>query len=587
MALKRKLTAGWYLSDGILNTFPIGDARDALSAAVEAGFAPDPLRGMNLMKAEWVYNRRWTYSSHFDAPLEDDERVWLLFERLCGAGEVWVNGGRAAAFEGGETLAEVTQLIGAGENELTVRFEAPHLRLPSEDPMPLLGMVGNVWLLTGNFLSLERLRSRAKGTALTVDLDLADCRAGRYLFAYTASLDGALWRRWRFEETLEEGSASLTHTLDRLDQGEAGSAEPGRALEIRLDVTHSGVGCAQARFEALAPGGGTPRRTMLVRGGALTPAVAETLLSLGADSVCLEGETARRVDADCVHGLKKIPWGQAFSCPACAGDLQSGAEGEAFWPPRAPLWRLRGGQAPDVAALSALYGERVREDGALAARLTRYEQAEAVLRYALACRQSGERAVLPWNAPWESLCSDALTERGGRRRMACDALRRAWRRDAAWADWPVHFAAEPGEELEIALWAATDRPGGVEAVLSACAFGLDGRCLARRRENLRVSAAARVGTMAVTAPKEGVLIVRCALQDGAGETLCRLDRVLAVRGQGAPQEAIFAAAASLKRSRAGVVNEGGVAALAPGECLLPGERAQDAGEWVNENQAAL
>ena len=109
MALKRTLTAGWHLSDGILNTFPIGAARDVLTAAAEASFAPNPLRGMNLMAAEWVYNRRWRYESHFDAPTEDDQRVWLLFERLCGAGEVAVNGRRAASFSGGEALIEVRQ----------------------------------------------------------------------------------------------------------------------------------------------------------------------------------------------------------------------------------------------------------------------------------------------------------------------------------------------------------------------------------------------------------------------------------------------------------------------------------------------
>ena len=91
MALKRTLTAGWHLSDGILNTFPLGESRDVLTAAAEASFAPNPLRGMNLMAAEWVYNRRWRYESHFDAPTEDDQQVWLLFERLCGAGEVVVN----------------------------------------------------------------------------------------------------------------------------------------------------------------------------------------------------------------------------------------------------------------------------------------------------------------------------------------------------------------------------------------------------------------------------------------------------------------------------------------------------------------
>ncbi len=578
MALKRTLTAGWHLSDGILNTFPIGAARDVLTAAAEASFAPDPLKGMNLMAAEWVYNRRWRYESHFDAPTEDDQRVWLLFERLCGAGEVAVNGRRAASFSGGEALVEVTDYLVPGENELAVCFEAPGLRLPAENPMPLLGLAGDVWLLTGNFLALERTRSRSHGRTVAVEHRLTAFAAGKYVFSYVASRDSELARRWTFEETLPEGGASVSHALDCPD-------ERG-ALDIRLDVTRSGVGCAQVRFEAI-PGDEPPRRTVLVRGGRLTEAMARDLRDLGADSFCLAEEEERRLDADCLFGLKKAAPGEAFSRPACVKDLKGEAAGEAYWPPRAPLWRLRGGASPDVEALAALYGGKVLVDGELAARLTRYEQAEAVLRYALGCRQSGERAVVPLNAEWESLCSDTLTERGGRRRMAFDALKRAWRRDAAWADWPEHAAAEPGEALEIALWAATTRPGGLEATLSVSAFTLEGRCLARKKETVRVRAAERVGALTVTAPQAGVLIVRCQLADSEGGSLCRIDRVLPMKGHGAPQEALFAASASVRRSSKGALNEGAVAALAAGECLLPGEWAESASEWVNEETAAI
>ena len=65
MAFKRRLDVSWTLSDGILDAFPIGGQTDALSAAVEAGYAPDPLIGMNLTACEWVYNRRWTYRCAF------------------------------------------------------------------------------------------------------------------------------------------------------------------------------------------------------------------------------------------------------------------------------------------------------------------------------------------------------------------------------------------------------------------------------------------------------------------------------------------------------------------------------------------
>ena len=577
MAFKRRLTAGWHLTDGVLNTFPIGAARDALSAAVAAGFAPDPLRGMNLMGAEWVYNRRWAYHSHFDTPAEDDEHVWLLFERLCGAGEVWVNGGRAAAFEGGEALVEVTALLAPEQNELTVRFDAPGLTLPSDNPMPPLGILGDVWLVTGNFMRLERTVSRGQGAALGVTHQLTTFAAGKYVFSYTASLDGARWRQWTFEETLPAGHASLTHTLDRLDQGECDAAR-ATSLDVRLEVTRSGVGCAQVRFEAWL--GGEPRRALLVH-GAFTPELATTFRALGADAVALADDAARSVDADCLYGLHKLT-GEAFACPACVKDLRAEAAGEAFWPPRAPLWRLRGGAAPDVEALIALFGPKARVDGALAARLTRYRQAEAVLRHALTGRTRNQQTLLAWNAAWEGLCGEGVTERGGRPRMALGALRRAWAAECAWAEWPEGAAAEPGETLTIPLWAASDRPGGLEAALRVSVFDLNGQRLAWRKERVRVAAAAQLASVPVDAPQEGALIVRCELTDEAGSALCRMDRALPVRGKAAPMEALIAALAGIKRGGGEAVNAGEVAALGACLCLLPGERCSDAEEFVNE-----
>ena len=104
MAFKRRLDVSWTLSDGILDAFPIGERTDALSAAVEAGYAPDPLIGMNLTACEWVYNRRWTYRCAFETPAEGDERVYLIFDNLCGRGTALVNGQIAGRFKGGEFM---------------------------------------------------------------------------------------------------------------------------------------------------------------------------------------------------------------------------------------------------------------------------------------------------------------------------------------------------------------------------------------------------------------------------------------------------------------------------------------------------
>ena len=142
MAFKRRLDVSWTLSDGILDAFPIGGQTDALSAAVEAGYAPDPLIGTNLTACEWVYNRRWTYRCAFETPTEGDERVYLIFDNLCGRGTALVNGQIAGRFKGGEFMLPVSGLIREeGMNALELRFEPMYRALPGDNPMPKLGQL--------------------------------------------------------------------------------------------------------------------------------------------------------------------------------------------------------------------------------------------------------------------------------------------------------------------------------------------------------------------------------------------------------------------------------------------------------------
>ena len=46
-------------------------------------------------------------------------------------------------------------------------------------------------------------------------------------------------------------------------------------------------------------------------------------------------------------GRPPEPWG-VKDFAACVKDLKGEAAGEAYWPPRAPLWRRRGGASPEV-----------------------------------------------------------------------------------------------------------------------------------------------------------------------------------------------------------------------------------------------
>jgi len=584
MAFKKKLTAGWHLSDGILNTFPIGNLTDVMSAVVKAGYAPDPLSGLNLMKGEWIYGRRWEYISHFDTPTEGDERVSLFFERMAGWGEVFVNGQRAGAFESGEAYLDITGLIAGAQNELSVRFQAPGLSLPADNPMPVLGIAGPVWLATGNYITLEHTVSRTVGATAVIEHDITAHTAGKFSFIYTVSQNGALVNRSEFIEKLPAARVTRSHTISL--SARPGEAElSGAACDVCVSVERGGIGCAQVRFEAALPGR-DGRRAVLVRGGSLSEEAAQSLRELNADGVCFEKESFRRVDGDCVFGLKKLTRADGlFSRNACvaADTLRGEADGESFWPPRTPLWRLRGGAQPDLEELKTLYGDAACADGLLAARLSRYEQAEAVFRQAVRCRQSGKKALFAWNAGWESLCSDALVERGGRRRPAWLALKKAWAHDVAWADLPEHFAAEPGAALEIPVWAMSDRPGGIEASVSVSVYRVDGCRIGQLKETAQVGRPARVGALSVSVPAEPVLIVRSEMTSRDGAVLSKVDALLPVKGEGAPLAGALIGPASLTRTLGRVTNDGDLAALAAGDALLPGERiADDGGEWLNE-----
>ena len=582
MALRKKLTEGWQLTDGILNTFPIGEAEDVLSAAVKARFATDPLIGLNLMKDEWVYNRAWTYSTVFETPTEEDERTYLVFEHLAGKGEVFVNGRRAASFEGGEARVDITAMTASEHNELSVRFQAPGLMLPAGNPMPKLGILGDVWLETGNYITLERVSSRTDGKTMTVEHDITAHTAGKYTFTYTVSLDGALVAREAHTERLPAARVTRTHAVSLAGEGNAAPAT-GRAYDVRVVVERGGIGCAQAAFEAPVSGKGAPRRVVLFNQQPSESDV-KAASSIGADAVCAPSCENGLVDADCLFGVKRVALsGAHFARTACVAPqtLKYEANGEPFWPPRTPLWRLRGGARPNTDEIAALYGAEIAQDGALAARAIRHEQADTLLRYALRARQSGETAVVPWSDRWDSLCGEGVTERGGKARMALYALKAAWTNDVAWPELPEHAAVEPGASLTIPIWAASEKPGEKTVSVSAAVYRADGSCLARTKKTALLDAPRCVDTVEIDVPDDGALIVRCEITGEGGERLSRVDVPVAEKKGASPLCALMATPARLIRTPAGVTNTSTTAALAVGCCLLPGESAPD-GEWLNE-----
>ena len=568
MAFEKRLAEVWYLSDHILDPFPIGDVKPVLRAVAEAGFVPDPAVGMNMMFTEWIYARSWEYTTRFDAPEEESEKVFLRFDRVWSRAQILVNGQSAGFCEPGEATVDITPFLKAGSNALAVQF-APMIRVIPGETSPNLGLEGSVTLAAGSRLDVIQLRSRARRGEICARPRLEVYAPGRYAFDYLASSEGEKAGSWRFEETLPAGVSELEHVLP-IDPGD-------RNLDLRLDVIRDGVGCARLRFQSAAPNGKRPMRVLGVYAAALNGDLISALKGLGADGACLlklPGRPFRRLDADCFDGLCLTESALPLSCPACE-DLKKAAGDAPYWPPRTPLWRLRGGLTPDVEGIKALFGERAAMDGETFRRASQFRQADTVMRAALEGRRLDKCAAFFYNAPGDGLYTEGVAGR-----MAGEALRRAWRKSVAFA-YDAPDCAAAGEALNLNICLSADGPGGENAILRVTAFDFGGSRLNRIRERVSLSPGAADIPFGFEMPREGGAILRTALIGEDGAEISRIDQIVPVRGDQAPWQAILRPA-RIAREAGAALNAGDTATLAPGFCLLPGETGESDREWVNE-----
>lgn len=581
MAFKRRLDVSWTLSDGILDAFPIGGQTDALSAAVEAGYAPDPLIGMNLTACEWVYNRRWTYRCAFETPAEGDERVYLIFDNLCGRGTALVNGQIAGRFKGGEFMLPVSGLIREeGVNALELRFEPMYRALPGDNPMPKLGVAGGVWLKAVSGLTLEKSMAAVSGheAAFTHTIDVHT--PGTYSFVYTASLDGELVLKKEFHERLAAARTERTHALtfespvpfdpERYDE---------TAYDVRLSVERVALGCETARFELLFGCENAQKRSVIVR-GALTADAARDIRALGARSVCALWPEIEAGDSR--FGLTRAQEGVPFRVNAPVSPEGWAREAEGRGLKDGPLMRLRGGAAlPED--IETRYGADVWKDEKRLTRLLRWEQASAVMRHALEKRREDRDAQFEWNMTWEALCGGALTERGAHR-PAWLALREAWRDMVVCAELPEGDASECGIQIRLPIWLMSDREDGGILTVTARVLSAQGDVIAEGAYTAAAGRVRRAGTLTVDLPPQaGAYIVRCEAQSAQGSVISRCDEVFCVYDEAEPMAALLALPrATLERAGGcSVRNVGKVAAYAAGCALLPGETGGADGEWIN------
>ena len=307
------------------------------------------------------------------------------------------------------------------------------------------------------------------------------------------------------------------------------------------------------------------------------------MTGLGAGAVHLvRREGRRRVDSGFRFGLRLLDaCGESFHERAVVAPetLLREAGDVPFWPPQTPLWRLRGGETPDFAALEKKYGAGMSADYERAVRLSRYDQAERAMTHAQNCRLNGKDCVFAWDMPWDSLSGDALTERGALR-PAYEAVRLAWGKTHVCARLPED-GAEGGTLISLPVCAMSDGDCGLTNV-SVSVFRTDGALLVGGSYPAMLGGARQVGALALNVPSgEQTLIVRCEMTGADGELLCRTDQLLCVRGQAPCSALLNPERAALRKDAGRTLNIGECAALSAGFALLPGEETDRSIEWLN------
>ena len=144
MTGKQNLNDGWsFRSEAYDGSLTLSAPGDVLSALVAAGAVEDPYFRDNEPKTDWVHEAEWIATRRFQLSDPAQGRYTLRFDSVDCLAEVSVNGKLAGRCES-QFLRhdfDVTALLRAGENEISVRFlsnslEAAKRAEASEFAMP-------------------------------------------------------------------------------------------------------------------------------------------------------------------------------------------------------------------------------------------------------------------------------------------------------------------------------------------------------------------------------------------------------------------------------------------------------------------
>jgi len=583
MAFYRKLTEGWRLTDGILPESLLEQPMGVYEALREAGRLPDAEKGLNAMVCEWIAAREWVYSLRFDAPGEDDERIYVELPKAAGAGSAFLNGGPLGAFESGAVRLELTGALTAEhDNLLEIRF-APisYTRPVNKRPVPEIGLLCAPVLRAVNFAAIERMAvsSRMEGDTgvISISMTLTAHTAGKYTFRYSLSLDDEPAGKYEVTEKLPAARRMIRHeirvagavrmNLERLDETVYG---------VKFELERGGVGCDVRHMEtAFRPD--APMKCAAVLEWPVSGDTIDRLIDMGADGIVLSGMPGNAFEKnDFLNGLTVVPDGERVDSVGAmrAADMKKMADGESVWPADSAVWRLRGGCIPKKTG---------GMDAEKYTKVMRMRQAGEVLVRTQTLRKGKKRVTAQWDEEFAYLSSDALIEKSGAERPALAALKFGWQEAHAFCELPEGGCVKPDRLLQMNAWALVEQLRGSVLKVSVRVTDVKGAELYAETFPVMGGDARMAGVVSLRTPEEeGILIVRCELHEAKGGLISRTDSLIAVCGDD-PLRLMGGVKKTELIVRCGKTrNEGDTAALSAGICLMPGEETDRAGaEWIN------
>ena len=213
-------------------------------ALAEAGIVETDDAGLNGLHGEWIYRRHWTLERQVDLQQFTHERAILSLPGLCGHGEIRIDGGEAARFDGAAEI-EVTESILRGACSVSIVFA------PQEGcACTPFGLAEGAQLRGVNALRLREGCVLAGDTALRAFVHVEPYMPGRYVFRYAFEQDGNALGSIEFEHTLAPVPTRLEHLLEASEGFEDAvrwrEGADNAPLHVRLLILCRGEACDAA-----------------------------------------------------------------------------------------------------------------------------------------------------------------------------------------------------------------------------------------------------------------------------------------------------------------------------------------------------